>query len=75
MYRLGNMVLLEEGLNRRAGNSSFQVKKSIYAESNLAPVVTLSENEADWDDTQIHYRQQRLARLATSVWRVAQLHS
>ncbi|SNR78542.1 Protein of unknown function [Puniceibacterium sediminis] len=74
VYRLGNMMLLEESLNRRAGNLAFIQKKPLYADSNLLPPSQLAIVDWDWDGSQIENRQRQLAIVATGIWRVSQLH-
>lgn len=74
VFRLGNMMLLEENLNRDAGNLTFAAKKAFYSQSSMATAKDLSNETGDWEKANINSRQQSLARVATSVWRVAQLH-
>ena len=68
--RLGNYSLLERTLNARdAGNSSFADKQFIYQKSQYR----LSRDLADyteWTPAVISKRQQVLAKLAKTVWRL-----
>nr|WP_319247219.1 DUF262 domain-containing HNH endonuclease family protein [uncultured Celeribacter sp.] len=74
VFRLGNMMLLEENLNRDAGNLSFEDKKVIFARSDMETARKLSQETEDWGKAKINERQQFLARTATSIWRISQLH-
>jgi hypothetical protein len=68
------MMLLEERLNREAGNKSFVAKKPFFAQSAMATAATVSRVTDDWDAEKIQNRQSTMARNATGIWRVAQLH-
>jgi len=72
-YRLGNMALMAKGANKEAGNASFAVKKPLLAASAFELTRKVAEDNADWTPERIAARQKTLARLASSVWRVAQL--
>ncbi|MDF1736550.1 MAG: DUF262 domain-containing HNH endonuclease family protein [Minwuia sp.] len=74
VYRIGNMILLEDKLNSLAGNSSFESKKNQYRKSSISDALKLSEFDELWNVTEIDKRQKKLAKLATTVWRVSQLH-
>jgi hypothetical protein len=74
VYRIGNMMLLEERLNREAGNKSFADKRPFFAQSDMATAATISGEMADWDAGKIQNRQGAMARNATGIWRIAQLH-
>ncbi len=72
-YRLGNMALMAKGANKDMGNAPFAAKKPVLAASTFELTRTIAEDNADWTPERIAARQKKLARLATSVWRVAQL--
>lgn len=74
VYRIGNMMLLEETLNKRAGNLSFLDKKPFFNRSRLATAKALSQEQNEWDKAKIGMRQRTLARTTTGIWRVPQLH-
>ncbi len=73
VYRLGNMALLSKSVNKNLGNSGFGVKKPVLAESQFELTRKIAEDNADWTPERIAARQKALAKLATSVWRIAQL--
>lgn len=73
VYRLGNMALLSKSVNKNLGNSGFDVKKPVLAESQFELTRKIAEDNADWTPERIAARQKALAKLATSVWRIAQL--
>ena len=72
-YRLGNMALMAKGANKDVGNAPFAAKKPVLAASAFELTRKIAEDNADWTPERIAARQKTLARLATSVWRVAQL--
>lgn len=73
VYRLGNMALLSKRVNKNLVNSGFDVKKPVLAESQFELTRKIAEDNADWTPERIAARQKALAKLATSVWRIAQL--
>lgn len=72
-YRLGNMALLEAGQNRDIGNAGFAAKKSAYATSSFLLTRNIATDNAEWTPARIVARQNALAKMATSVWRIPQL--
>jgi len=67
--RLGNYLLLEGKLNRRdAGNKPFAEKVQVYHQSHYP--TTRGFSWVDWTPQTIDARQDRMARTATSVWRL-----
>jgi hypothetical protein len=73
VYRLGNLTLLEADKNRRLGNGSFAEKKKVYGESQFEQTKRLASEEV-WTMSRLLARQQWMAKQATSIWRIAQLH-
>lgn len=73
VYRLGNMTLLNKGQNRDLGNSEFIIKKSVLAVSNFELTRKVAEDNSDWTPERIAARQKAMAKIATGVWRIAQL--
>lgn len=73
IYRLGNMTLLKKGDNKNLGNCGFQLKKTVFAKSSFDLTRKIAEENADWTPERIAARQKTLAKLATTVWRIAQL--
>lgn len=72
-YRLGNMCLLAKGANKDLGNGNFAVKKPVLAQSGFELTRKIAEDNADWIPERIAARQNSMAKLATTVWRIAQL--
>lgn len=72
IYRIGNMILLEETLNREAGNSNFDVKKVSYSRSQFSLAKTISTNDS-WGGEEVEKLQNELADLALKIWSVSQL--
>lgn len=72
--RLGNMLLLEESRNRELGNATYAVKRKTYKDSAYKIVQDVAENYREWTPERIDARQSAMAKMATSIWRVAQLH-
>jgi len=73
IYRLGNMVMLEAGKNRDLANKPYIEKRAVLQTSGLALTRSLAEENVEWTPERVAARQQQLARLATAVWRIAQL--
>lgn len=68
VYMLGNYTLLEESLNKKAGDKSFQEKREVYQTSRYQ----LSRNElnySSWSPETIQHRQEKMAKWACSIWR------
>lgn len=72
-YRLANMTLLNKGQNRDMGNAEFAIKKPVLAASNFGLTKKLAEDNADWTPERIAARQKAMAKIATGIWRIAQL--
>jgi hypothetical protein len=73
-YRLGNMGLLTEQMNRKLASSGFEEKrKAIYAESTLELTRMLNEVAEDWDRSAIELRQSTLSELAVEAWPLPQV--
>lgn len=69
-YRLGNLTLLEKGLNRDVGNRSFDVKRVAYATSGYHLTKSIDLHAASqWDSAAIESRQERMAKRAVVLWR------
>jgi hypothetical protein len=68
--RLGNLSLLEAGLNRRVGNASYAEKRIAYSESGYHITRSLSdEAPEDWSPAHISRRQYQWAVRARHIWR------
>ena len=71
--RLGNMLLLEATLNRDIGNIAYERKRSAYRDSAYETTRRVAEESAEWTPSRIDARQRAMAKVATAIWRVAQL--
>ena len=70
VQRLGNLTLIEAGLNRRAGNEEYSSKLEAYRQSRYALTTRIPELAPEqWTEALLTKRQQELARLAVQVWR------
>lgn len=70
IYRLGNLSLLEAGINRRIGNAEYGDKLAAYADSRYHLTRQLAEHAPDeWNPDTLTARQARMARRATHLWR------
>jgi hypothetical protein len=67
------MTLLAKRPNKNLGNDGFVIKRPVFAESQFELTRKIAEDNADWTPERIAARQKTLAKLATSIWRVAQL--
>jgi len=66
--RLGNHALLKRSHNNGIGNEPFSVKKPVLYSSSL-PLTKEIGSQADWTPAEIEARQDRLAKIAVSVWK------
>ncbi|WP_084757824.1 HNH endonuclease family protein [Spirosoma luteum] len=71
IYRLGNYTLLEEDKNRDCGTKDFSEKKDIYRTSQYSLSKSITADV--WTPNTLEKRQERLAKAATSIWRLSQL--
>ena len=72
-YRLGNMTLLQAGVNRDLGSVAYPAKRTAYQSSGFAITRKIAADHAEWTPERIAAHQQWMATQATSIWRVAQL--
>jgi uncharacterized protein with ParB-like and HNH nuclease domain len=69
LWRLGNLALLDDKLNKKASNQSFKEKQKIYKESLIKPNQDLAVKYTEWGPKQIEERQKNLAEIALQIWR------
>ena len=70
VYRLGNYTILEEAKNRECDTLPFNDKKAVFKTSQYELSREIQSN--DWTPNSMDLRQERLARYASSVWRISQ---
>ena len=70
VYRLGNYTLLEADKNRSCETLPFIDKQVIFKTSQYK--MTKQINYSDWTPNSIDKRQEDLASMASSVWRISQ---
>lgn len=70
VFRLGNICLLEKGLNRDVQNASFAEKVSVYNKSSFYYAKKISSESTEWSDSAIINLQTEMANAAVSIWRV-----
>jgi len=68
--RIGNLVLLQKGVNVDIGNSDFETKKQAYKNSTFSLTKEVA-NKATWGSKEIEDRQKRLAKIAVKTWPIA----
>lgn len=71
VFRLGNMCLLEKGLNREIQNSVFADKVDIYKKSSFYYAKKISSDYTEWNDNAIIKLQGEMANAAVSIWRAS----
>jgi len=74
VYRLGNMALLEDRINRDIGNKPYKDKCEGLGKSTIASTKKIPNEYSVWDEKSVEARQKAFAKVATSIWRVSQLH-
>jgi hypothetical protein len=67
VHRLGNMALLQKGVNDRIGNKPYSTKRPIFAKSALLWTQDAGER-SDWTPEVIALRQADMAKLAVTIW-------
>lgn len=67
--RLGNLTLLGDEYNKECTNSTFDVKRTIYEQSNIDLTKDLLIYE-DWNEYKIRDRQSEMADKAMKIWKV-----
>ena len=67
LNRLGNLTILQDRLNIRASNNSFNTKKEFYKSSHLAITNSLTKYN-NWGYDQILKRQEELYELSRDIW-------
>jgi hypothetical protein len=67
-WRLGNLTLLESGLNREAGRNSLDAKLRLYQQSQYQ--LTKRVAGEVWTPATIQHRQKEMARWASAIWRL-----
>jgi hypothetical protein len=73
IYRIGNMALLETTLNRDIGNGAYGVKRPAFEQSMFETTKKIAVDNDDWTPQRVIARQNAMAKVAISIWRVAQL--
>lgn len=73
LYRLGNMTILNKGVNRDLGNTGFEIKKEAFAKSEFEITKRVASENSRWDPDRIAAHQKWQARQATAIWRIPQL--
>jgi len=74
IYRIGNMMLLRDRVNKSVSNLNFEKKLVRYEAQNKKtkmPLPTLSKNVLsykDWDQNAVLTRSREIAEIATEVW-------
>lgn len=73
VHRLGNMVLLQTGVNRDIGTEEYTKKRNIYEKSTFELTKRLANRNQEWTPEKIVAWQTWMAGQATAIWRIAQL--
>lgn len=70
IYRLGNMTLLDTKANRKLGNEAYKKKSEVYKNSCFHITSSLPKCYEQWDEKAINSRQSKMAKVATSIWKI-----
>ena len=71
LFRLGNICLLEKGLNRDIQNVGFSDKVTIYKKSSYYYAQKIASDFSEWNEGAIIKLQNEMATAAVSIWRVS----
>ncbi len=67
LWRLGNLILLDDNLNKLSSNKTFKDKQKFYKNSLIKPNQELQKYDV-WTPKQIEERQKNLANIALKIW-------
>ncbi|HMS54176.1 MAG TPA: DUF262 domain-containing HNH endonuclease family protein [Fimbriimonadaceae bacterium] len=71
VYRLGNLTLLSDSMNRQVGNAAYEEKVKAYRCSEYQITRDLAETApGDWTPALIESRQEDMAAKAVKLWRL-----
>jgi hypothetical protein len=70
-YRLGNLTLLESSKNNDCGTKPFEEKQIFYRQSQYK--MTKDIDYPEWTSSQVRFRQEKLAEIAKTVWKITQI--
>lgn len=71
VFRLGNICLLEKGLNKDIQNVNFSNKVVIYQKSSYYYAQKIASDYNEWNDSSIIRLQAEMANAAVSIWRIS----
>ena len=74
IYRLGNLALIENKLNKEAGTKSYSEKKIFLSKSNCYSTNSIPKEYDSWNENKISARQKELSKIAKSIWRIQELN-
>jgi len=72
-YRLGNLTLLQSGVNNDIGNAPYPEKRAMFESSAFAITRKLASEHAEWTPERVASHQNWMATQATAIWRIAQI--
>jgi hypothetical protein len=67
------LAVLEESLNKKAGNLVFSGKRLIYAQSQISTTMKIASDNSEWNAQRLAARQRQMARVAKAIWRLPQI--
>ena len=67
LHRIGNLILLSDGVNKESSRKPFAKKKEVYEKSSLRMVKLISQ-EKEWDLKQIEMREKEIIEWAKTRW-------
>ena len=68
VHRLGNLMILPPGVNSKALNKSFKVKRRIYKDNHNLKLLDEVISKRDWNKKAIDAREKKLLRWAKNAW-------
>lgn len=70
IYRLGNLALLEQTLNKDSGNVSYEEKKKEYLKSAFKTTSNIPSLYPQWNSSTINERQRDMSVCAKAIWKI-----
>lgn len=75
VYRLGNMILLNEKANRELKNKPFDIKRQAFEKSEFMIAKKVAAENKEWQTSRISQLQSWMANQAKTIWKISQLQN
>ena len=69
LWHVGNLTIFGRRANRKVANQEYDKKRPRFAASPVTMTSEVAANYDHWDESTIHHRALKLAKLAAEIWR------